>query len=111
LSDLTGRTLSEVFPELIWQELIARLEKEHQAVKNGSGREALVFYPVFNSVGNLSDVVCVRGREGLLSELARLGEETSRTVSRVRSLFRRQAAPNASPGADRGVTGEKRRSS
>jgi PAS domain-containing protein len=100
--DLAGKYLSEIIPDLVWQELVARLEKEHRALKSGAAKESPVFYPVFNRGGELAAVICVRGRDSILGELARLGDETSRTVDRVRRFFRKQISPGASPAKPSG---------
>jgi len=111
LSDLAGKSLSEVLPDRSWQELADRLETGHQTVKEGSGRETLVFYPVFNRDAELSAVVCVRGRETLLGELSRLGDETGRTVERVRRFIRKKVSPDIpAGGSTRKTRGSKRRS-
>jgi hypothetical protein len=95
--DLVGKYLTEVFPDLIWPEVIARLEKEHQALKSGVVKETLVLYPVFNRGGELSEVLCVRGRDSLLGELAHVGVEATRTMDRVRRFIKKQISSAGSP--------------
>jgi len=95
--DLVGKYLSEVFPDLIWQEVVTNLEKEHQALKSSAVKETLGFYPVFNRGGELSEVICVRDRDSLLSELAHLGVETTRTMERVRRFIKKQISPGGTP--------------
>jgi PAS domain-containing protein len=94
--EVAGKYINELFPDLIWQEIVDTLESNHQALKGGGAKEPLVFYPVFNRGGELSEVICVRGRDTLLGELTRLGGETTRTVDRVRRFIRKQISPGVS---------------
>jgi PAS domain-containing protein len=86
---IRGRNLAELLPELDFQDIVSRLEKEHTELKMARGKETNAFYPILNRDNQLSNVVCVLGKAEVISETGRRREEAARKAGRLRGLLRR----------------------
>jgi PAS domain-containing protein len=87
--ELVGRHLTAVIPELDFQSVAARIEKQRGELELSDMKDTPTLYPVFNSKYELSNIICVLGREEIVSKMARRVEERARPTSRVTDLMRR----------------------
>jgi PAS domain-containing protein len=91
--ELVGRFINDVLEEVDFQAVVSRLEKERVELTTGDDRNPIAYYPVMNRNNELSNVICVVGKEEVLSPVASRGEERSRGnaagVSRVASFVRK----------------------
>jgi PAS domain-containing protein len=88
-SEIVGRHISEVLPELDFQGTVSRLEKQRMSTEAGETKDSPTFYPIFNRNNELANIICVLGREEVVTEVSRHVEERSKPVSRVTSRVRR----------------------
>ncbi|MBN1834330.1 MAG: hypothetical protein JW820_00700 [Spirochaetales bacterium] len=93
-SELSGRFVAEVVEGLDFQGVVSRLEKEHVEIVEGTERDPITCYPVLNRNNELSNVICVVGKEEVVStavrseERSRGGGRTSRVATFVRKALR-----------------------
>jgi PAS domain-containing protein len=87
--EVVGRHITEVLPDLDYQSAIAMIEKQRGELEIGDLKETPTLYPVFNSKNELSNIICVLGKEEIVTKISKYAEEHSRQVSRVTNLVRR----------------------
>jgi PAS domain-containing protein len=91
-SAVVGRYIKEVVPEVDFQAVASRLEKEHVEVGGSREKETMTYYPVLNRSNELSNVICVIGKEEVVAAVAAKTEERpgrARSVSRVARFVRK----------------------
>jgi PAS domain-containing protein len=91
-SAIVGRYIKEVVPDVDFQAVASRLEKEHVEVGGSRDRETVTYYPVLNRSNELSNVICVIGKEEVVAAAAAQTEERprrARSVSRVAQFVRK----------------------
>jgi PAS domain-containing protein len=87
--EVVGRHIGEVLPELDFQSSIARIEKQPGELELSELKESPTLYPIFNSRNELSNVICVLGKEEIVTKISKLAEELSTPTSRVMKLVGR----------------------
>ncbi len=87
--EVVGRHITEVLPELDYQSVIGRIEKQHGELELGELKETPTLYPVFNSKNELSNIICVLGKEEIVTKISKYAEERSKQASRVTKLVRK----------------------
>jgi signal transduction histidine kinase len=87
-SDVVGRHITTVLPELDFQAAAARIEKEHAELELSELKESPTLYPIFNSKGQLSNIICVLGKEEIVTKITKYAEERTKATSRVMNLLR-----------------------
>jgi PAS domain-containing protein len=87
--EVVGRHISEVLTELDFQSSIARIEKQPGELELSELKESPTLYPVFNSKNELSNIICVLGKEEIVTKVTKHAEERSKPASRVTKLVRR----------------------
>lgn len=87
--EVVGRHITEVLPDLDYQSVIGRMEKQHGELELGELKETPTLYPVFNSKNELSNIICVLGKEEIVTKISKYAEERSRQASPVTKLVRR----------------------
>jgi PAS domain-containing protein len=104
---IIGRFIKEVIPEVDFQHVVSRLEKEHVELREEGEREPVTYYPVLNRSNEVSNVICVVGKEEVVSAAATRTEERPRAagVSRVASFVRKALR---APGRSTAVRGKSR---
>ena len=88
-AEVVGRHITEVLPELDFQSSIATMEKQPGELELRDLKESPTLYPVFNSKNELSNIICVLGKEEIITKIAKYAEDRSKPVSRVAKLARR----------------------
>jgi PAS domain-containing protein len=87
--EVVGRHITEVIPELDFQSSIATMEKQPGKLELLDLKESLTLYPVFNSRNELSNIICVLGREEIVTKISKHVEERTKPASQVTKLVRR----------------------
>ena len=87
--EVVGRHISEVLPELDFQSSIARIEKQPGELELADLKESPTLYPIFNSRNELSNIICVLGKEEIVTKISRHAEERPRPAAGVTKLVRR----------------------
>jgi len=87
--EVVGRHVTEVLPELDFQTSVSKIEKQPGELELSDLKESPTLYPVFNSKNELSNIICVLGKEEIVTKIAKLAEERSKPISRVTKLMRR----------------------
>ena len=87
--EVTGRHITEVLPDLDFQSSVAKIEKQRGELELAELKESPTLYPVFNSRNELSDIICVLGKEEIVTKISKYAEERSRQASRVTKLVRK----------------------
>jgi signal transduction histidine kinase len=87
--EMVGRYVTEVLPELDYQSVIGRIEKQRGELELSDLKESPTLYPVFNSKNELSDIICVLGKEDIVTKISKHAEDLSKPASRVTKLVRR----------------------
>jgi PAS domain-containing protein len=88
-AEVVGRNISEVLPELDFQSSIATMEKQPGELELKDLKESPTLYPVYNSKNQLSNIICVLGKEEIVTKVAKHVEERSKPSSRVAKMMRR----------------------
>jgi PAS domain-containing protein len=88
-TEVVGRHITEVLPELDFQSSIATIEKQPGELELRDLKESRTLYPVFNSRNELSNIICVLGKEEIVTKISRRAEERSKPATRVTKLVRR----------------------
>jgi signal transduction histidine kinase len=87
--EVVGRYVTEVLPELDYQSAIGKIEKQHGELELSDLKESPTLYPVFNSKNELSNIICILGKEEIVTKISKHTEERLRPSSRVTKLVRR----------------------
>jgi len=87
--EAAGKHIAEVLPELDFQAAVARLEKQHTELVPGNLKDAPTLYPIFNSKNDLSNVICILGKEEIVTKISKYGEDRARPASRATNLVRK----------------------
>jgi PAS domain-containing protein len=87
--EAAGKHITEVLPELDFQMVISRLEKQHTELLLSDLRDSPTFYPVFNRKNELSNIICTLGKEEIVTKLSKYDEDRAKPTSRVTTLVRR----------------------
>jgi PAS domain-containing protein len=87
--EVVGRHITEVLPELDFQSSVTRLEKQPGELELDELKESATLYPVYNSGNELSNIICVLGREEIVTKISKHTEERSKPASRVTKMVRR----------------------
>ena len=87
-SEVVGKHLTEILPELDFQSSIATMEKQPGELELRELKESPTLYPVFNSRNELSNIICVLGKEEIVKKIVRHAEGRSRPASQVANLVR-----------------------
>ena len=87
-SEMVGRFIEEVLEGVDFQAVVSRLEKEHVELAEGGERDPVTYYPVFNRNNELSNIVCVIGREEVVSAAASRAGERPRGNARASRVAR-----------------------
>jgi len=87
--EVVGRHITEILPELDYQSSIAKIEKQPGELELGELKESPTLYPIHNSNNELSNIICVLGKEEIVTKMAKYAEERSKPASRVTKLVRR----------------------
>ena len=87
--EVVGRHVTELLPELDYQSAIGKIEKQHGELELSDLKESPTLYPVFNSKNELSNIICILGKEEIVTKISKHAEERLRPSSRVTKLVRR----------------------
>jgi signal transduction histidine kinase len=87
--EVVGRHVTELLPELDYQSAIGKIEKQHGELELSDLKESPTLYPVFNSKNELSNIICILGKEEIVTKISKHTEERLRPSSRVTKLVRR----------------------
>jgi len=87
--EVVGRHITEILPELDYQSSLAKIEKQPGELELGELKESPTLYPIHNSNNELSNIICVLGKEEIVTKMAKYAEERSKPASRVTKLVRR----------------------
>jgi PAS domain-containing protein len=87
--EVVGRHITEILPELDYQSSIARMEKQPGELALGDLKDTPTLYPVFNSRYELSNIICVLGKEEIVTRVSKHAEERAKPTSRVTKMVRR----------------------
>jgi signal transduction histidine kinase len=87
--EVVGRHLTEILPELDYQSCVARIEKQRAELELSDLKDTPTLYPVFNSSQELSNIICVLGKEEIITKISKRSEERPTPTSRVTKLVRR----------------------
>lgn len=87
-AELVGRRITEVLPELDFQASIAKIQKQPGELELSELKESPTLYPIFNNRNDLSNIICVLGKEEIVAKISKHVEERARPASRVASLVR-----------------------
>jgi signal transduction histidine kinase len=87
--EVVGRHVTEVLPELDYQSAIGKIEKQHGELELSDLKESPTLYPVFNSKNELSNIICILGKEEIVTKISKHAEERLKPSSRVTKLVRR----------------------
>ena len=86
--EVVGRHLTEILPDLDFQSSIATLEKQPGELELRELKESPTLYPIYNSRNELSNIICVLGKEEIVKKIVRRAEDRSRPASQVANLVR-----------------------
>jgi hypothetical protein len=86
--ELRGRHIGELDAEVSFPEVLASMEREHGPVGQ-PGKDRLVYYPVYNRIGQLANVVAVQGQVALHLVAAGKAETRASGYARMLNLIRR----------------------
>jgi PAS domain-containing protein len=98
-NEVVGRHITAVLPELDFQNAVAKIEKQKAELELADVNLSPTLYPVYNSNNELSNLICVLGKEEIVTKIAKHTEERLKTASRVTKLVRRYLG--ARPKSDR----------
>jgi signal transduction histidine kinase len=87
--EVVGRHITEVLPELDFQANIASIEKQRGEIELSDLKESPTLYPVFNSRNELSNIICVLGKEEIVTKVSKYAEDRLKQTSRVTKLVQR----------------------
>jgi signal transduction histidine kinase len=87
--EAVGKHITEVLPELDFQAAIGRIEKQHTELLLGDLKDSPTLYPIFNRKNELSNIICILGKEEIVTKISKYAEDRSRPVSRVTNLVRK----------------------
>jgi hypothetical protein len=85
--DSKGKLVKDFIPEISFQDIVIQLERDRSPMEIRS-KEPATLYPIFNSSGDLSNVICIAGMEKLYTGIE-AGIERSRPASRLTSFMNR----------------------
>jgi signal transduction histidine kinase len=88
-SEVVGHHLTAVLPELDFQSSVAKIEKQRGELELSDLKDSPTLYPVLNRDNELSNIICVLGREEIVTKISRKVEERPRPVSRVGKMVRK----------------------
>ncbi|UCF98023.1 MAG: hypothetical protein JSV89_00455 [Spirochaetaceae bacterium] len=88
-TDVVGKHITEVLPDLDFQTVIGRIEKQHGELELSDLKDTPTLYPVFNRNNELSNIICVLGQEEIVTKISKYVEDRSKQASRITSLVRR----------------------
>jgi PAS domain-containing protein len=87
-----GKHITEILPELDFQSLISTLEKQHTELVLSDLKDSPTLYPVFNRKNELSNIICILGKEEIVTKISKYAEvrvkQTARVTNLVRKYFR-----------------------
>jgi signal transduction histidine kinase len=87
--EAVGKHITEVLPEMDFQAAVAQVEKQRTELELSDVKDSPTLYPVFNSNNELSNLICMLGREEVVTKVSKHTEERSRPASRVTQLVRK----------------------
>lgn len=87
--EAVGKHITEVLPELDFQAAITRLERLHTELVLSDLKDSPTLYPVFNRKNELSNIVCILGKEEIVTKISKYAEDRVKQTSRVTSLVRK----------------------
>ena len=87
--EAVGKHITEVLPELDFQAAVARLEKQHTELVLSDLKDSPTLYPVFNRKNDLSNVICILGKEQIVTKIPKRAEDWVKQTSRVPNLVRK----------------------
>ena len=88
-----GHDIKELFPDVEFEEIVKQLTKEHKLIETPS-KERPSFFPIFNSLGELSNVLCIVGKEKLFTGVTLLKTEKTSTASKLSNFMKKMISPN-----------------
>jgi PAS domain-containing protein len=86
--ELRGRHIGELDAEVSFPEVMARMEREHAPVGQPA-KDGLVYYPVYNRMGQLANVIAVQGQAALQLVASGKAEARAGGYTRILNLIRR----------------------
>jgi PAS domain-containing protein len=107
-ASIVGLYVKEVIPEADFQQVVSRLEKEHVELKVEGEGDPVTYFPILNRSNEVANVICLLGKEEVISAAATRSEERPRgaAVSRmakfVRKALRVPGRPTAARARSRG---------
>jgi signal transduction histidine kinase len=87
--EVVGKHVTELLPELDYQSAIGTIEKQRGELQLSDLKESPTLYPVFNSKNELSNIICILGKEEIVTKISKHAEERLKPSSRVTKLVRR----------------------
>lgn len=88
-TEVVGRHITAVLPELDFQTAVATIEKQKTELELSELSQSATLYPVYNRNSELSNLICVLGKEEIVTKIAKHSEDRLKTASRVTNLMRR----------------------
>jgi PAS domain-containing protein len=88
-AEVVGKHITEVFAELDFQSALGRIEKQHAELELEGLKDSPTLYPVFNSKNELSNLICVLGKEEIVTKILKYAEDRSKPASRITRMVRR----------------------
>ncbi len=88
-AEAVGRHITEILPEVAFQEVVSGIEKKHTPVILSELKDSPSFYPVFNRNNELANLICVLGKEDVITGITKQVEEQRKPGSPVTSLVKK----------------------
>ena len=92
-AEVVGKHITEVFAELDFQSALGRIEKQHAELELEGLKDSPTLYPVFNSKNELSNLICVLGKEEIVTKILKYAEDRSKPASRITRMVRKVLRP------------------
>jgi signal transduction histidine kinase len=87
--EAVGKHITEVLPELDFQTVISKLEKQHTELVLSDLKDTPALYPVFNRKNELSNIICILGKEEIVTKISKYAEDRVKQTTRVSNLVRK----------------------
>jgi transcriptional regulator with PAS, ATPase and Fis domain len=84
-----GKHITEILPELDFQPVISKLEKQHTELVLSDLKDTPTLYPIFNRKNELSNIICILGKEEVVTKISKYAEDRVKQTSRVTNLVRK----------------------
>jgi Ni,Fe-hydrogenase III component G len=99
VQDMRSSNFSDFIKDLDFNELVVELQRSYKEVKRekvlltaaeNSFQSQFVFYPVLNVKNELSNIICVSGKETLLASISKRAEQISKAQRKITDVFRKK---------------------